>query len=185
MTLPKHWSQVITPCAQTSSLTWKSSQRWTFPFFRHSALQLSLSPPGFSSTRIFSFTCKMWLQLHWVNRLLPPSCLSTCDTADAMSGYCSNSEWQRSIVNEKEKQERWVVWLNYWLISGLIAELIACLVLPCVRVTDRAFGTVVKEICENVNAAWTKRTGKYEQVNCCHLETRSHVCMNHIVIFYD
>ncbi len=36
-----------------------------------------------------------------------------------------------------------VVWLNCWLIYGLIDELIVCFVLHCVSVTDGASGIVV------------------------------------------
>ncbi len=71
-----------------------------------------------------------------------------------------------------EKGDR-VEWLNHWLISGLIAELMACFVLHCVSVTDVAFGIV-----EHVNAAWSQRGGKYEQVNRRDLEMRSLVSMN-------
>ncbi len=76
---------------------------------------LLLLQPGFLSTSfIFSFNCQMQLKLQ-VNWLLPPSCLSTRDTADAVSGYCSNSEWQLECVNEKEKWERWLRCMAEWL----------------------------------------------------------------------
>ncbi len=97
----------------------------------------SLSQPGFSSTAlIFSLACKMWLQLHKVIRLLPPSCLSTHDTADTVSGYFSNGEWQQSVVNKEDKWERWVLCRNLWLISDLSAELISWWVSHCVSETE-------------------------------------------------
>ncbi len=72
----------------------------------------------------FILTCKMRLQPHQLNWLLPSSCLSTRDIADAVSGYCSSGEWQQSDVNEEEQWERWLsclveslanLWLDCWI----------------------------------------------------------------------
>ncbi len=45
-------------------------------------------------------------------------------------------------------------------------------------VTERLERLGLLQTSEHVNAARSERTGKYEQVNRCHLEMRSHVCLN-------
>ncbi len=125
-------------------------------FFGTSTSLLSLSPLGFSSmVLVFSSACKMHLQIHHLNWLLPPSCLSTLGTADAVSSYCSSSEWQQSAVNDKENGERWLtcmtkslthLWLDCWTTRVFVSS--------CVSVTDTASGVVAKSVSEHLNAVW-------------------------------
>ncbi len=74
-------------------------------------------------------------------------------------------------MRKRNERGDWVVWLNHWLISGPIVEVITCFT-PC----DGDWYSV-RDCCE-VNK-WTREcTGKCEQVNCSHEEMRSHLCMN-------
>ncbi len=112
-----------TPCASSSYLI--SSKWWNVYLFLARAHSYSCCRHwGLPQRRsFFSFACEIWLQLHQVNCLLPSSCSSTRDTANAVSGYCSDNEWQLSAVNEKEKWARCMAesltdlwpdcWINY------------------------------------------------------------------------
>ncbi len=69
-------------------------------WFEHICFLICVNIKTQQQSFFFFFAHKMQLQLYQVNWLLPPS-------ADAVSGFCREGEWQRSTVNEEETWERW------------------------------------------------------------------------------
>ncbi len=115
--IPKHCVHIIHLLLVHRRHIWSVPNGGMSTFFRHKHI-LTLAV----ATGVF----------HQVNCLLPSFCSSTCDTANAVSGYCSNNEWQRSAVNEEEKWARCMaesltdLWPDCWINHAFCLTLCEC-----------------------------------------------------------
>ncbi len=190
-TIPKHGLQTLqynedyySICIVIKFKPEKSSTQWNVQLFSAQVLDHSLSPPGFFySAAVFFF---LWLHLHQVKWLLPPSCLSTHDTTDAASGYCGNGEWQQSGINEEEKLEGWlscmaesladlwpVCWINH----------LFCLML---FVTDVACEIAVNKWTRECGVIWVHREVQASESPSCRNESRiTYMYESRSTFYYD